>query len=64
MVEVPKIVTVENVIPMLVEINKVVECFRDRPIEIPVLEQVIKEVPVVEEKIVSIVHKDTDVKEV
>jgi hypothetical protein len=37
-IEVQKIVTVDNYIPVLVEVNKLVEVERDRPIEIPLIQ--------------------------
>lgn len=43
-IEVPKIVTVENVIPVLVECNQIVQEFRDRPIEIPLIHKEIEEI--------------------
>ena len=42
-VECPKVVAVENKIPVLVEVPHPVEYIRDRPIEIPIIEEVIKE---------------------
>ena len=43
MVECPKVVAVDNKIPVLVEVPYPVEYIRDRPIEIPIIEEVIKE---------------------
>ena len=61
-IEVQKLVTVENFIPVLVEVNKLVEVYRDRPIEIPLIHHEIQEVKVIEEKVVAIEHKDTQIK--
>lgn len=58
-IEVPKIVTVENVVPVIVEVNKLVEVFRDRPIEIPLIHYETQEVKVIEEKVVAIENRDT-----
>lgn len=61
-VEVTKIIPVDNKYPVVVEVPQIVECIRDRPIEIPIIEEIIKECKVTEEKIVSIATKETEVK--
>lgn len=61
-IHVQKLVTVENYIPVLVEVNKLVEVYRDRPIEIPLIHQELVEVKVIEEKVVAIEHRDTQIK--
>lgn len=63
-VEVQKLITVENQFPVLVEVNKLVEVYRDRPIEIPLIHNEIQEVKVTEEKVVAIEHVVTEIKEV
>lgn len=56
--------TLENYSPVLVEINKLVEVYRDRPIEIPLIHHEIKEVKVIEEKVVAIENRETEIKEI
>ena len=64
LVEVPKLVTVENNIPVLVEINNIVERNTYKPINIFMREEEIKEISIIEEKIISIETKDTQIKEI
>jgi hypothetical protein len=41
-----------------------VEVYRDRAIEIPLIHYETQEVKVIEEKVISIEHRDTQIKEV
>lgn len=47
-VEQTKLVTKNNEYPVVVEVNRIIEAFVDRCIEIPVIMENIKEVPVIE----------------
>lgn len=64
MVEVTKLVPVTNTQYFEVKVNNVVEAFRDRPIEIPLIHNEIQEVKVTEEKIVAIENVVPEIKEV
>lgn len=55
---------VDNIKPVLVENVKVIPECRDVIIEIPLIEQVLKEVKVMEEKVVAIEHEKNEVSEV
>lgn len=46
------------------KVNQIIESFRDRPIEIPIIHQEIVEVQVIEEKVVAIEKVNTQVKEI
>lgn len=50
--------------PIIVRVNQVIESFRDRPIEIPIIHQEIIEVNTIEEKVVAIEKNQTQIKEV
>jgi hypothetical protein len=64
MVEVPKVVELETIVPQLVKINEVIKEFIDKIITVPVVQEVIKEVPVEVEKIVQVLSQNTEVREV
>jgi len=50
--------------PFIVPVNSIVESIRERPVEIPIVHQEIKEEKVIEEKVVAVERRDTQIKEV
>lgn len=45
-------------------VNQIIESIRERPVEIPIIHQEIQTVEVIEEKVVAVEKRDTEVKEV
>ena len=50
--------------PFIVPVNSIVESIKERPVEIPIVHQEIKEEKVIEEKVVAVERRDTQIKEV
>lgn len=53
-IQVPQIVELPVNNPIVVRVNSVVECIKEKAFEIPIIQQQIVEVPTIEEKIVAI----------
>jgi len=50
--------------PFIVPVNSIVESIKERPVEIPIVHQEIKEEKVIEEKVVAVERRDAQIKEV
>jgi hypothetical protein len=63
-VQIPQIVELYVDNPILVRVNTLIESFRDRPVEIPIIHQEVVEVQAIEEKIVAVEKRDVEIREV
>lgn len=62
MVEKQQVVTLETIVPQLVKVNEVIKEYIDKVIPVPVVHEVIKEVPVEVEKIVQVSSHDVELR--
>ncbi len=64
MVEKHQIVELETIVPQLVKVHEVVKEFVDKVVEIPIREEIIKEVQVEIEKVVQVAVENTNVQQI